>query len=331
VGDGWTIKGGSLAVTLDSCFALNNQHYSLWVTGNSVAAVSGLMDSDQGSNAVNALKVDAGSHLTETDCFWTGTRSVAANTVTILDNGSGAASFGGAITSAGVAVPTISSTDTLTNKRVTPRTSNVTNQTSWTISADSVDIAGNTSIAGNLTINNPTGTPTSGQELKLFATATGAFTVAYGTAFEASAITLPTAISTTRLDMTFRWNTATAKWRLVSATVASGGGGSTRYTKTLIATGTPSFTVTGLDMLVGDAISANITGITVTGSPQDGDRLLVRIKDNGTSRTFAPGSSFQNSDSATAPTATTVGKYHVLLYQHVTAVSKYVLMSYTTF
>jgi hypothetical protein len=113
-----------------------------------------------------------------------------------------------------------------------------------------------------------------------------------------------------------------------------GGGGSANYAVTSVTSNaTPSVAATGLDMLLITAQAVNLTGITVTGTPANGYRLQVVIKDNGTTRTFAPGSSFQNSDSATAPGTTTVGKWHVLLYEYFASPgpAKYVLMSFTTF
>jgi hypothetical protein len=72
------------------------------------------------------------------------------------------------VTVSGVAVPTISSTDTLTNKRVTPRvvTSGTTtgNQTPTGDTADQYVMTG---LTGAITILAPSGTPTDGQKLIL--------------------------------------------------------------------------------------------------------------------------------------------------------------------
>jgi len=116
----------------------------------------------------------------------------------------------------GVTVPTISSTSTLTNKRVTPRVTAVSNTTSWTIDSDAYDYAENTGLTAGVTVNAPTGTPTNGQKLWISLTGTASRAITWNAAFEASTIALPTTTSgTARLDVGFIWNTATSKWRCV--------------------------------------------------------------------------------------------------------------------
>ena len=53
---------------------------------------------------------------------------------------------------------------------------------------------------------------------------------------------------------------------------------------------------------------ANATTFTVTGIPVDGQKLIIRIKDNGTARAITWGASFA-SRGATLPTTTVLGKY----------------------
>ena len=55
------------------------------------------------------------------------------------------------------------------------------------------------------------------------------------------------------------------------------------------------------------ALAVNITGFTITGVPTDFQQLIVRIKDNGTTRNITWWSSF-TSMWATLPTATTASK-----------------------
>jgi hypothetical protein len=70
----------------------------------------------------------------------------------------------GASTLAGASIPTYSSTDTLTNKRVTPRINAQTTTTSpWAWNSDSFDQQSFSALANNLTINADAGTPTDGQ------------------------------------------------------------------------------------------------------------------------------------------------------------------------
>ncbi len=56
------------------------------------------------------------------------------------------------------------------------------------------------------------------------------------------------------------------------------------------------------------AMSGNST-FSVTGTPLNGQTLMIRLKDNGSSRTLTWGSEFA-SKGATLPTATTAGKKH---------------------
>lgn len=105
------------------------------------------------------------------------------------------------------------------NIRLRPPYVQVSNTTSWTIDSDTYEYAENTGLTGNLTINNPTGTPTPGQRLWVSVTGTAARTISYGTAFEDSTTIRPTTtVSTARLDIGFVWNAATSKWRCVSYT-----------------------------------------------------------------------------------------------------------------
>lgn len=125
----------------------------------------------------------------------------------------------GVISVEGVTVPTISSTNTLTNKRITKRTGTTTTSATPTINTDNVDFYSITAQSGNITsmTTNLSGTPTEGQTLWLALTATsGTPTVTWGTGFEDSTVTAPTALSTTRQDVGFVWNTVTSKWRCVA-------------------------------------------------------------------------------------------------------------------
>jgi len=62
-------------------------------------------------------------------------------------------------------------------------------------------------------------------------------------------------------------------------------------------------------------LAENLTINNPTGIPNDGQRLIIRIKDNGTARTITWGSNYQ-SVGATLPTTTTAGKitYIGLIY-----------------
>jgi hypothetical protein len=113
-------------------------------------------------------------------------------------------------------------TQTLTNKRVTPRflayTSNSATPLNG-ISSDDYDIiviTGQSTAITSMTTGF-TGTPTNGQKLWISITGTTAIAITWGALFEASTIALPTTtVTTNRLDIGFVWNVATGDWRCVA-------------------------------------------------------------------------------------------------------------------
>ena len=113
-----------------------------------------------------------------------------------------------------------SDTQTLTNKRVTPRVNASTaNSATPTLNTDSYDMMVITgqSVAITSFTTNLTGTPTNGQKLWIAITGTGAIAITWGASFESSTIALPTTtVTTARLDIGFVWNAATSKWRCVA-------------------------------------------------------------------------------------------------------------------
>lgn len=120
----------------------------------------------------------------------------------------------------GVVVPSISSTNTLTNKRVTKRTGTTTSSATPTINTDNVDFYSITAQTVDITsfTTNLSGTPTEGQTLWIAITGTAARAITWGASFEASTIALPTTtVSTNRLDVGFVWNTVTSKWRCIAS------------------------------------------------------------------------------------------------------------------
>jgi hypothetical protein len=125
----------------------------------------------------------------------------------------------GVISVEGVTIPSISSTNTLTNKRITKRTDTTTSSATPTINTDNVDFYSITALAVDITsmTTNLSGTPTEGQTLWLAITGTAARAITWGASFEASTVALPTTtVTTNRLDVGFIWNTVTSKWRCVA-------------------------------------------------------------------------------------------------------------------
>lgn len=78
------------------------------------------------------------------------------------------------------------------------------------------------------------------------------------------------------------------------------------------------------------ALATNTTLANPSGTPVNGQVLVVRIKDNGSARTIAYGSSYQNVSGLTSLTTTTAGKWHILGCIYSSSVSKWQIVSITT-
>jgi hypothetical protein len=111
----------------------------------------------------------------------------------------------------------LADTQTLTNKRVTPRVTTTTSAAAPSINGDTTDIYGLTAQAVDITSVTVTGTPTNGQRLWIYIVGTASRAITWGASFEASTVALPTTtVTTSRLDVGFVWNAATSKWRCVA-------------------------------------------------------------------------------------------------------------------
>lgn len=85
---------------------------------------------------------------------------------------------------------------------------------------------------------------------------------------------------------------------------------------------TPSINTDSYDMYRASALAANVTSITVSGTPTDGQLLLLSFTDNGTPRTLTPWSSFENSTIAFPATTVTSTRLDILCIYN-TATSKW--------
>ncbi len=120
----------------------------------------------------------------------------------------------------GVVIPSISSTNTLTNKRITPRVGSTTSSATPTINTDNVDAYHLTAQAADITsfTTNLTGTPTDFQQLRISVTGTAARAITWGSSFANGPVALPTTtVTTTRLDVLFQYDTVTSKWRCMAS------------------------------------------------------------------------------------------------------------------
>lgn len=146
--------------------------------------------------------------------------------VTTLELGAGSTdttlsrSSAGVLAVEGVVIPSISSTNTLTNKRITPRVGSTTSSATPTINTDDVDAYHLTAQTADITsfTTNLSGTPTDYQQLRISVTGTAARAITWGASFANGPVALPTTtVTTTRLDVLFQYDTVTSKWRCMAS------------------------------------------------------------------------------------------------------------------
>lgn len=121
----------------------------------------------------------------------------------------------------GVALPTASSTTTLTNKRITRRltTTNAPGATPTT-NTDNVDVMNFTGLGVAITsmTTNLSGTPVDGDLLEFrFLDDGSARGITWGTSFASTTVTLPTTtVISTCLRVGFEWRAASSKWECIA-------------------------------------------------------------------------------------------------------------------
>lgn len=96
---------------------------------------------------------------------------------------------------------------------------------------------------------------------------------------------------------------------------------------TTASTGTLTINVSTTDFAVRTALDATTT-IETTGTPQNGQKLIVRLKDNGTSRSLSWNAVFVSGGPA-LPTVTTAGKWMHFGFLYNTTNSKWMLVAST--
>ena len=121
-----------------------------------------------------------------------------------------------------VTVDTISATNTLTNKRITPRiisTASYTTDTGTSLNADNCDMFIVTAQTGALKFNNPWGTPTDWQKLliSVASSTTSARALTWDTLYWATTVALPTTTTATVATLTigFIYSTSKSLWQCV--------------------------------------------------------------------------------------------------------------------
>lgn len=215
---------GSLGNKTDAGLTYNASTAALSAT-TFVGALTGTAS----GNLTSGGALGTPSSGTLTNCTGLPVAGITASTSTALGVGSielGHASdttiarvSAGVVSIEGVNIDTVSSTSTLTNKRITKRVGTTTSSATPTINTDNVDYYSLTAQTADITsfTTNLSGTPTDNQTLWISVTGTAARALTFGTSFEASTVALPTTtVSTNRLDMGFVWNSASNKWRIVA-------------------------------------------------------------------------------------------------------------------
>jgi hypothetical protein len=96
---------------------------------------------------------------------------------------------------------------------------------------------------------------------------------------------------------------------------------------TTASSATPSIDCGLYDQYTITTLAAAITGVTITGTPTDGQKLMVRIKDNGTARAITWGASFVSSGVATLLATTVASKTHMVGLIYDSAAAKWVCVA----
>lgn len=205
---GITVNNGKYAVA-----AWNGSDF-VQVAGNDLTALTGILPVANGGTGVSTS---------------TGSGAVVLGTSPTLTT----PSFAQIINTGTVTLPTSTdtlvgraTTDTLTNKRITPRVSSTASITSpFTPNSDNFDQYCATAQAGNLTINADSGTPTNGQKLifrfKDDGTArTLTWTTAGTNSFRACGATLPTTtVASKTMYVGCLFNSASSVWDVVAVSL----------------------------------------------------------------------------------------------------------------
>lgn len=126
----------------------------------------------------------------------------------------------GATTLAGASIPTYTSTNTFTNKRVQPRVGSTTSSATPTINTDSYDIFRITALAVDITsmTSGLSGTPVHGEGFDLEITGTAARAITWGASYANGPAALPdTTVTTQTMYVHVRWDSGSSKWICMAA------------------------------------------------------------------------------------------------------------------
>jgi len=250
-GNAATATVGSTVVTADttdtSCYiglfedATGNQAcktdagltYNAGTAALSATTFIGALTGTASGNLVSGGALGTPSSGTLTSCTGLPIAGIVGDTSTALGVGSievGHASdttitrsAAGVIAVESVVIPSISSTNTLTNKRITPRITTIVSHATPTVNTDDCDAVTITAQAEAITsmTTNLSGTPTNFQKLIFRIKDNGtARAITWGSSFEAKGVALPTTTVISKVLTTgFFYDTVTSKWSCVASVV----------------------------------------------------------------------------------------------------------------
>lgn len=180
---------------------------TLWKNKTLVKGDVGLGNVDNTSDANKPVSTATQTALnSKQDTLVSGTNIKTINTVSLLG-------------SSDISLPTTSSTDTFTNKRITSRVSSITSSATPSVDTDSFDAVTITALAVAITGVTVTGTPTDFQRLifriKDNGTARG---ITWGASFEAKGVALPTTTVISKvLTVGFIYDSVSTKWGCIAS------------------------------------------------------------------------------------------------------------------
>jgi len=216
-GNGFTKFTG--ATTSEKTYTLPNSSETLLYSGGALGTpASGTVTNLTGTASIN-INGTVGATTPTTGKFTsvetTGDIELGHATDTTISR-----SAAGVIAVEGVVIPSISSTNTLTNKRITQRVVTTTDDATAEINVDVTDQYQLTAIANDTTFTT-TGTPTNGQKLIIRLKDAGtAKALTWNSVFRAIGVTLPT---TTVANKTHYvgcvYNSAATKWDVLAVSV----------------------------------------------------------------------------------------------------------------
>lgn len=186
-GGGIQVNGSFIALAEGAALNWDNGDATITQSGNTIT-VGGITAFDTGTSTA----------------LTTGTIELGAASDTTISRSSA-----GVIAVEGVVIPSISSTNTLTNKRITKRTGTTTSSATPTINTDNVDEYYITAQTVDITSmsTNLSGTPTLGQMLFISIIGTAARAITWGASFGNGPVALPTTtVTTTELSVLLKYD-----------------------------------------------------------------------------------------------------------------------------